>query len=522
MTKLSCKSNYAKKHVVLFTILLIVTFLISSCASPLEIAQKDFDRGNYVGAVKSSLKSLEKEYSPEADQMLQMSWERGTQDFESQINNLKTAGAISDLERCINVYQDLMDLHTLVELAGHNELNPDYNRVKSESDELIIQLADMYVKDGNLLLSSESKEEAKTACKYFARAKELNPGCSNIDKLIAQAKEEATVKVFICTAPEATNLQSALSIYDSSLNLDSADMVSQIEEVLEKNEFVKVIDETIELPFDNDSSAIKYAKMLGADILLKFAPTTFADCSVKENREQLNDIFWKKTVITLNTSASTNFNYKIIDLADNSVIDSGNFETKDSGDGGFSISAIGEAPSEKTIDVDNVGSRKVKCQFVTVGLTASDLAYTLKYQNDIDVPSMGASESFGIEPATDYAGTKFNVNDLSPIAYDLSNIEGLNGHTFFLFDIFEFTTQIQSADSQISEQISQQYVYNNEICPGEIGYIKTAEYDRKLWFELKDWLASDEVATANLLHLLPYYYKTTAPNAFANHIADLF
>lgn len=484
---------------------LVAVFLIS-CAtpSPLEIAREAYDRGDDVQAVRMALEALEEEPgSQEARQLLSGAWNRAATRLESEIAAREFLDSPWEAEKALQYYNQLITLHRLVYNAGRTELNPDPEGVLERGLAAQSRIADVHEREGSVLLSYRTRDAAREALAHFQQVKQLNPE-SDIDWKIEQAREFATLKLFIFTGPDTNNA------------LNSIDMIPAIEAELSKLDLVEIVTVTnrFAAPIGDTHGAEDFAREHGAHMMLHIVPDTVSDVKIIREKRPIHSSVsadWEIETVSLKASVSTSFRFVLVDLETNEVAAQDTFTHARSDDGGFSVSAILHTGNQVTGQIGDMSSRsRIQVNPAASGSDMWQLYDQLGRYERLNV-SQPFHNSFRISPALYSTHEQIDVSGFQHPS-ELARIQSLNKHTFWLFDAVEFRTTGSS---------TYVFVYGDYVGEGHNGMMATSAYDRKLYNDIISWMNRRDVRQNMENQLVSSFYTNDAPRAIAGATAPL-
>jgi hypothetical protein len=472
-------------------LLVCLTFalvLLSSCASTSEKAAKALDNGDYTTAISQSLKSLEDEKDVvEAEMYLQDAWERANIEWNAQIATIEQSTTAAELHKAISVYNKLLDIHEMIQNAGRNDLKPNRSAILEKALVTQKRIADLYFEEASATLALGGRENARTSLVKLGKVKDLIPEYPDLDKTIAETTKLAMVKVIVSFEYDRTNL------------FDYAVVIPLVEKKLDALPFVEII------PF----STAKDPKKQGADLLVHITPKLSHESKLEQERRPINNGVtaapnWQIEKISMVTSVRCFTNYSVTDMKTGTVLSSGSFDISDSTDYDFSVSAILSTGEKENVQIGSMPERKTMLiNSLAPGRNALDLTAELWNSEKIKINT---------NPVVD--GTRYFDDIKTP--KDLANIQNLNGHTFFLFDFIKSTMVI---DGKSKEMYYSSYNTNHPT-NGVQADVKAAEYDRKLYANVKNWIVNkNHFATET--EFLNTMVKNSVPETLAEKIAPV-
>jgi hypothetical protein len=483
----------------------VVIISITSCATPIERAENAFAEGDYIGAVESALKALEKEPGlTEAEMILSDSWRLGNQRLRSDIERYGSSKAVWEAEKVLPAYDSLIRLHVLVLSAGRRDLDPDPEGVRSERADAVDMLAEMHVFEGSKLIVPGTRDEALAAVDHYLRAQELKPDYPFLEDKIRRAKELSLAKVFVFTGPER------------DVTLNGTLLVPEIENGLEKLEGVEVVRvvSRYAAPIDNNYNADDFARSHGANLMLHVEPTTVKSVSVKKDTRQLYGVSWQRETLELEASASTDIRYVLINLETDTVVSEGTFTVNAHDNGGFSAEAILHQGDSRQVDLgEGTGMQLLLINRAPVAMDDVDLRYRLSLYDGLNVNEYAETASLNLSPATYSTGERIVLEGYTHPS-QLAGIEGLQGHTFWLFDAIAF-------DIFNDGSLSYQFVYRQQMDSGLKGHLSTAAYGRDLYGRIESWMNQRKVREELMDQFFPTYYNQTVPAEIVKKAAPL-
>lgn len=490
-------------------LLSLVILILSSCATtPFEAAGEAYDQGNYGQAIEKALEALEEEPGmAEAEALLKESWQRANSDWTAEIATYEEADSPWEVGQAFTRYNNLIYIHNLAKEAGRMDLDPapDPDGIYARAMETQQRVADMHVQEGSALLSSGQREDAREALEHFYRAEELIPEYPGLEAKVKRAKELGTVKVFVFTGPE------------SDVTLNPIEMIDNLEQNLGKNELIEIVGppSRYAAPIGDDHGARDFARGHGAEIMLHVDPETELTAKPILDRRPINSNVqadWMIEELSFVSSAEAQVRYQVIDLEADEVTDEGEFTVSSRDDSGFSVSAIIHSGVKKNLSLGGMSSpRQMMVNAVAPGVTDVTFQYQLSKFEDIDMPDI--SFGAGATPATYGTGEAIDLSRYENPS-ELARIKDLNGHTFFLFDVYEFDTY---GDGNLDYRFS----YSPYFGDGETGRLETAAYDRKLYSDIISWMSSWELRTPLRERFAVNFYSRTMAREVAEEIAPL-
>lgn len=178
--------------------LILMVFLISSCASP----QKSFNKGDYDKAYKSALKILKKGKKSRKDlTTLNKSFEQILNREQGKIADYNRSDVIEDWEEAYGLYDGLLDKYE----EGKNYLDNDFDAtmdiVYEEQERLRLDIGDSYFNLGELQLEayaeSGNKLAAQEAYYLYTKAAEYGHTDPLLSERQAYAQTEGVITVLV-------------------------------------------------------------------------------------------------------------------------------------------------------------------------------------------------------------------------------------------------------------------------------------------------------------------------------------
>ena len=491
-------------------ILVFLLVILSSCASNIEMAQKYYDSGNYEKAIKYSLSTLAEEPSSvEAEQILKNAWNEGKKELEYEIASLYDPNNLDNLEKTLYYYDSLIEFHTMIEKAGRKDLGADSQFVIDGKNQVINQIVKLHKDKGIMLLTNNTKEDAKTAYAHFTRAKELKPNDEDLTSLIEKAKQAAITKIYIAMSSDiGTNFQKEYNSFDSQLLTNSNDMKQILEKILSNNEFIEVISSPNSyFSYDNYNQVSSSARKEGANLLLQIRPKTTAIANLNYSDEMLTELNWKKYTYSLETSLSTEFEYRLLDLSKDSIIAEDTITASFKEDDKYQLNFIG-ADGGHALNLQNDPTIRYTYKEIPQGMSYSELIYILKYTYKIDIPDYSNEGNLYYAPTTNN-GNKIEKRDIERFARGNAFEKLISNHLFFDFDLIQYKDEVDNESYQI--------VYDDSF--GD--FKTTANYESDTMCLVDSWMRDKNTHKNIIINILPDFYQTTAPTELANQISNI-
>ncbi len=474
--------------------------LLSSCASTFEQAGNALEQGDYTIAITKSLESIEKgKEVPAAKAVLKDAWQRANSEWNAQIATIEKAKTATELAKAIPLYNKLLAIHKMVAAAGRSDLNPNRDAILEKALQTQQRLADMHFEEASATLALGGRENARKAIPQYMSVKKLAPEYPEIDKIIEQVTLQATVNVYVVSGYEAN------SDGRERYGLDSKLLLPELIQQLGGKAFVKIVEPNPKYVNygQSENSAKKQAKEANADILVFFTPSTSFSTEIKKD-VRLIDLKmetpsqWEIEKLYLLASGKSEVSYKVIDLKIDSILGEGAITIEDSSDADFSVSAIRyKGRSEKMTIGDMASAETMLINSLYAFPPIEQFKRNLQYAEKID--------SIEIEPVSRSGG--YGVNFVKYKSIDeLTEINTLNGHTFFLFDAIEVGSDLPQKERMYF------MTYNNPYGGGTEGNLKAALDDRKTYGNLKFWMEfGDAKRSLAESFLIQKFYTKTIP-----------
>ncbi len=488
----------------LFAFLTLILVLCSSCATPFEKAGKALEQGDYARAIAQSIEALKEEPGmSEAQAVLRTAWQRANTEWNAQIATIEKATTAKELEKAIAIYNKLLGIHSMVENAGRSELNPNWVEVRERAMNTQQRVADMYFEEGSVFLAKGGRDGAREAIPYFNKVKNLSPNYPNIDSFISQATQQATVKVFVVTAP------------DKNSSINSIEMLHNVDQQLSRLNLVESVGPSSRypIPLENINDAKLIAQRSGANIMLFLEPNTTLQVETLRELRSLNSYVtaasWKVEKLSMVASGSSEIFYKVIDLETNTTLGEGTFTATDSTDFGFSVSSIIHSGGKITKQIGNMAKEESLLRNSTVpGESITSVKNQLKVFEKMDLEYTGiAPARYGTFEPIDF--NRYTTPD------ELAKIAGINGHMFALFDVVE-SSMIDNPEDKYYDSLYGEYMGD-----GFAGKVKTAQFDRKVYNELNKWMNNRDTKHATLAAFSSTFIKDFVSNQIISKVSPL-
>lgn len=497
-----------KRSILMAMLVSTMVILLSSCTTPLQVAEKALSNGDYGGAVEASIHALDEEPGLlDAHMILGKAWRSANTEWVSAIENLELSEDVWQVDKAMVYYDALVQLHRIVQDAGYTNLNPsaEPESWSKKRATALHTLAGMHVFEGSKLMISGTRDEAKVAVVHYRRAKELNPEYPDIDNKLEKAKELSLAKIFVFTGPE------------KDLTLNGNELVRAIEEGLDALEGVEVV----RLPnryatsIADNHTADEIAKGHKANMMLHIEPTTFRTVGIKKELFPMRGVPWERETLILEAFATTDVRYVLINLQNDTVVSEGSFTISDADDGGFEVSAIHHGKDIRSVNLGKqVGWRNLEVNIAPVGESAMGLPAKMKIHDNLTIPDHASETILELPLATYGTGGKIDVGEYSHPA-DLARITDLNKHTFWLFDAIAY-------DSHGDGQLSYQLVYQRAFEEGLGGSLAAASYEKDLYRSIEAWMHQPNVQREVMDKFFTKFYGSTVPMRIVEKVAHLF
>ncbi len=479
---------------------------LTSCAttSPVEAAREAYSRGDDARAIQMALQALEEEPGlQDARQVLSEAWNRAVSRLETEISRREASDSPWEVGDAIPHYNQLIALHRMVDTAGRTELSPDPEGVLERGLATRDQAAAMHVQAGRSLMSRGTRETAREALAHFQQAKQLETK-ADIDRTMERARELAMTRLFVFTAADTHHV------------LNSNQIVPVLESVLGQLDLVEIVTvpARFSAPIEDTHGAEDFARGHGANMMLHVAPVTKTNIGIHREKRPLHPSVqanWEIETVSLEASANSTIRFVLIDLETNTVTAEDIFTFEDSTTGGFSISAILHSGMQENLQLgDMSSSRRLLVNPAASGTDVWQLSAQLNRHEHLNVQH---DFTPGISPAR--YGTQAQI-DISRYTHpsELARIQGLNGHTFWLFDVIQF---VRPSDGSSTYQM----VYSRALGEGIDGSIATAAYDRRLYQDIIAWMSNRDIRRNMEEQFLKNYYLQSLPRAVADAAGKL-
>lgn len=511
--------NSKIKNLCLLFITLVAISFLTSCASALDNANKEFQKGNYLKALKYSENALyEDKSSQDAQTIFLQSWKYVATDMEKEIDDLLAQNTIESLQIVQNKYIIYInEARKAINLYIKDTYPvPDLDELEKERIAAANLLNEKYINLGKEHLEKNNSEDAKIAYSYFNKAKENKSNYENLDQLINDAKEKATIVIYITAADD--DGYTSLGGHPK----ESISLIRPIYEILDKNEFVNVIYDKLVLDSDyNDNDRAKaHAKKVGATHLLQFKPNTQYNYNKDFNRSKFLNTDWDQEVLTISSEIKIDFIYKLIDLSNDKIIKEGSYSYSDSNDDDFKMVGVLSQNNKVVIDY-GVGEFTGNKEIRTHKLTNYDSCFSLYH----------AMKSIGIELEYSDCVNTLNVLPLSinnsqyfekqdyKLLKDANKIDGFKNHVFFNFDAVETVDSVDNNYKNYTFMYTNYFKQNTGNMIDD--YLKTAAVDSSNYDRIRRWACSEETKKALFYDLIENSYLIDAPKAFATNLSEI-
>jgi len=512
--KFTIRNNKNRNILSVLVLSILISSLFLSCATPLEKANKAFQRGDYTTALKDAIQALKEEPgNGEALYIAKESWKIESSNKETQIQTLLSQDTIESYENLLDVYSAFLSQSVSVQSANIMNIYPIPNIAKINADKTAATniLNEKYINEGKNFLIFGDRENAKTAYSYFIKARNNGYNNPELSLLIKTAKEKATIIVFVAGAQP----RNSVDIYP---------MLDTFAKKIEKDQFIEIrLDDTLNFENMNLTKAINYAKYSGATHLFFMDPGMQYSYRYPASTSAFGSTGWNVKDITIDFDYEIDIQYQIIDLATNQI-KSGSYNNTDSMYDRFKVSVVYSDNNQSTIDfgigipnntIERIDANKAPTNVPNALTMAGEFSSErVKTENT----SASLVYSMDARPLLN-SGRKINlVADLINGDIDLDDI---SGHTFFLFDAIEFP-------AAIGVQPEIKFVYTDAIKAntGDIvdDYLLTADYEENLYYDLENVLQINANGTNGiagdliLLECIADKYYAEAPLDLANKV----
>ena len=409
----------------LLSLALITLVLFTSCLSAYEVAEKAYQEGDFSTSIEESLKSLKKEPELiEAETILKNSWQQANSEWEAQIETFEKETVAVEIEKAIPLYEKLLKIHTIVQEAQRNDLNPDVEGISEREATTRKNVISLHLEEGKQLLEKGDRDSARLSIVNFSRINKLDPENTVADSLIDKAIEMGTAKVMVFSAADT-----------SSELIGEEQLVSFLEKELEQYSysFIKVIPNSLPQTVSIENAKIAASKA-GANVLAYIQPDTNLSFDVNKNIRPIDSYVssapdWKVEEYKPEASVESEVNYLIFDLDTEQELDNGTLAVNESSDLGLSVSAILNSDGKVNVTRGDF----VLSNLLNNSLRPEARIIELRSQlyNSQEVKD-GQILSNGISPLQYLNAVDFdNYNNLNDVA------SLVNNHTFILFDVVE-------------------------------------------------------------------------------------
>ena len=172
--KFTIRNNKNRNILSVLVLSILISSLFLSCATPLEKANKAFQRGDYTTALKDAIQALKEEPgNGEALYIAKESWKIESSNKETQIQTLLSQDTIESYENLLDVYSAFLSQSVSVQSANIMNIYPIPNIAKINADKTAATniLNEKYINEGKNFLIFGDRENAKTAYSYFIKAR---------------------------------------------------------------------------------------------------------------------------------------------------------------------------------------------------------------------------------------------------------------------------------------------------------------------------------------------------------------
>lgn len=493
----------------LLVCLTLTLIILSSCASTFEQAGAALEQGNYTSAMVKALESIEKGKDvAEAEAVLRDAWQRANSEWNAQITTIEQATTSREWEKVIPVYNKLLEIHKIAQEAGRNDLKPNREAVLQKALQAQQRLAEMHFAEASATLALGGRENARNATLQYRRVQELFPTYPDIEKAIEQATQQATVKVYVSSNPDKNSAFRSYKIQPMlEQQLSNMDFVEVVKPATQYNEW--------EL---KDFLDTDIAQSLGADLVLSFSPNTSYSSGPRQEKRPIDSrvsaaSHWEIEKLSMLTSGKCEVRYSITDVNTKNVLSEGTVPVEDATDYGFSVSAILHQGKKAKLQIGNMSSAEtLLVNTLAPGGSHTQLGMQLGVFEKID---MGPSYAAGMSPARygTFEPIEFNKYKTPD---ELAKIQGLNGHTFILFDVTEATELYGN-----KEQKSYGSLYGHYFGEGFASAVKTAQFDRQVYTDLRAWMGNRNTQSAIKDAFIGKFLSETVPNSIVKKVAPV-
>lgn len=178
--------------------LFVSFFILQACTS----AKNQFEKGNYEKAVLLSIKKLRKKPNNSKQQnILKAAYGYAIPVSEQKINQytasqdlFKWDPVIAQYQSMQKIYLELLQCPSCLKVVTAVDYQEPLNQALEKG-------AQVYLEEGIKAISSQNKEAARQAFRYFNQAKNYRAGLPEINALINTAKEMGTERIAISKIP---------------------------------------------------------------------------------------------------------------------------------------------------------------------------------------------------------------------------------------------------------------------------------------------------------------------------------
>ena len=445
----------------LLALLTLTLVLFSSCASTSEQAATSLADGDYTTAIEKSLEALKEEPGlAEATVVLNEAWSRANSEWNAQIASYESSSDGNEVFKAINFYNALTTIHKMVEDAGRDELKADSDKIYKKAMVTQNRVADIYFKNGNELLASGGRANARDAVLFYRGTKRLNSDYPNIDKTLEEAIKQATVKVVIQMAEGSS----------------SVEILPLLEKKFAALDLVEIVGTT-------DKDINDFAKSKDADIMVYLELKTTTKTELLDVYRPINSWVtqapnWKVEKRSLLASGECVVAVKVIDVKTNTTLNEGTLNVQDSTDFGFSFSVL--APDKHdTMKVqirDMPKPETLNFAILASGADITALGSQLSVFEKIEFNGKFGFEN-GMQGIDDWGGLDFSMKRTP------ADLKAYNKHVFLLFD-------------GIAAPVYDQYMYGftygygNSKTENVFARVETARIEKANYWKLLEWLDS--------------------------------
>ncbi|AFD08634.1 hypothetical protein [Solitalea canadensis] len=175
--------------------ILFIAAIVFGCGS----AQKSFEKGDYISAFERAVKELRsKPESKPLKDILRTSYKEGVTRLLDQVKAQEASTDPYRYEKVAATYSTINSMYDQLQTVNCcDKFKENYRDFKAEQKQATANATEARYSYGEQAMALNTREGSKQAYGEFMRANQLTPGYKDALKLAQQAKEEATITVFI-------------------------------------------------------------------------------------------------------------------------------------------------------------------------------------------------------------------------------------------------------------------------------------------------------------------------------------